>query len=167
MQVFTLGYQGLDLEVYTDTLLSAGVGLLIDVRETAWSYNRRYIKGVLSRTMAAADIEYLHLKECGNPSSNRKTATSVSECLRRYRTHLRENSDCLITLLDYIRVAADGGRPACLTCYEREPHECHRSILLELISEVHPSIQITHLHGDTDIKTDGALSLSSGATAQL
>lgn len=32
MNVFTLGYHGLNLEVYTSTLVEAGVGVLIDVR---------------------------------------------------------------------------------------------------------------------------------------
>ena len=145
MRVFTLGYQGLPLDIYTDTLTSAGVGTLIDVRETPWSYNRRYIKSVLKRAMENAEIEYVHLKECGNPSSNRKTATSVKDCLTKYKRHLRKNPDCLIKLLDFIREADKAGRPACLTCFEREPHDCHRTILLEFLIKAGAKMKIEHL----------------------
>lgn len=150
MKVFTLGYQGLKLEVYTDALVTAGVGILIDVRETPWSYNRKYIRSVLERTMAAADVDYVHLKECGNPSENRKSAKTLAQCLSRYKKHLRTNSDCLITLLDHIRLADNRGRPACLTCYEREPHECHRSILLDSLVDTDPSIEVIHLRVEPD-----------------
>jgi uncharacterized protein (DUF488 family) len=170
MQVFTLGYQGLSLELYTETLVSAGVGLLIDVRETPWSYNRRYIKSVLERTMSTVDIDYLHLKECGNPSANRKTAKSIKECLTRYKRHLRQNSDCLITLLGHIRNAAKSGRPACLTCYEKEPHDCHRSILLDFLAASDPTISVTHLRPDAVQalpKIVAASPLFSGTTVQL
>lgn len=168
MKVFTLGYQGLTLELYTDMLVDAGVGLLIDIREIPWSYNRRYIKSVLERTMTAADIEYVHIKECGNPSANRKTARSIKDCLAKYRRHLRKNSHCLRTLLDHIKVANDVGRPACLTCYEREAHECHRSILLEFLVDANPSIEVIHLRIDPSIpvKTAAASPLFSGTTAQ-
>ena len=169
MKVFTLGYQGLGLDLYTETLTTAGVGVLIDVRETPWSYNRRYIKSVLERTMVAAEIDYVHLRECGNPSANRKSAVSVKDCLAKYRRYLRKNSDCLITLLDHVRIADDTGRPACLTCYEREPHDCHRSILLEFLAKADPSLEINHLRvlPETPIRTASAQRLFSDTKAQL
>ncbi len=145
MRVFTLGYQGLSLDLYTETLVSAGVGTLIDVRLTAWSYNRKYIKSVLERTMADADLDYVHLKDCGNPSINRKTAKSAKDCLAKYRKYLAKNPHCLVELKEQIKAASDSGRPACLTCYEREPHECHRSILLDFLVSSDPRIKVSHL----------------------
>ena len=169
MKVYTLGNQGLSLEAYTQTLLSVSVGIVLDVRETPWSYNRRYIRSVMERELTSVGIDYEHLKACGNPAANRKTARSVAECLSRYKRYLRKNSDCLIELRDYIRKAADLGRPACLTCYERDSHDCHRSVLLDALAAMVPSIQIEHLqaHTDPNLRRVGASPLFSGTTARL
>ena len=145
MQVFTLGYQRLRLEDYVDTLQEAGVGVVLDVRETPWSYNRRYIKSVMANALAESGIQYEHLRACGNPSSNRKTAASMAECLSRYRDYLSENSECLDELEYLVRNASEVGRPACLTCFERDPEECHRAILLDALGERLPAMRVVHL----------------------
>lgn len=145
MKVFTLGYQGLSLENYIETLLASNVGIVLDVREVAWSYNRRYIKSVLQKTLQDAGIKYTHLRICGNPSSNRKTATSIEECLSRYRNYLNENVECLKTLLKYVEMASERNQPACLTCYEHKPEDCHRKILTDALIEIVPDLQIAHL----------------------
>lgn len=145
MKVFSLGYQGLGLEQYTTTLLDAGVGIVLDVRETPWSYNRKYIRSVMERALAEVGIEYRHLKECGNPSANRKTATSPQDCLAKYKIYLDENAECLDTLFECIEAANNGGKPACLTCFEHEPQDCHRSILLDKLSDIQPALFIDHL----------------------
>lgn len=148
MKVFTLGYQALKLDVYTQTLINAGIGIVLDVREVPWSYNRQYIKSILQRTLSDSGINYLHLKSCGNPSSNRKTATSIQECLDRYKIYLRQNPDCLNGLFNEIKTASDSGRPACLTCYEKSPHDCHRKILLDFLCETNPFLEVVHLQGE-------------------
>ena len=37
MRVYTLGYQQISLDEYMETLVEARVGIVLDVRETAWS----------------------------------------------------------------------------------------------------------------------------------
>jgi uncharacterized protein (DUF488 family) len=166
MKVFTLGYQGLSLEKYVETLLASNVGIVLDVREVAWSYNRRYIKSVLQKTLLEAGIKYTHLRVCGNPSANRKTATSIEECLSRYRDYLKENSECLEILLEYVEHASKRNQPACLTCYEHKPEECHRNILTDSLLEIAPELQITHLKYIEATKINHAL-LFLDTTIQL
>ncbi len=167
MKVLTLGYQGLSLENYVETLLASNVGIVLDVREVAWSYNRRYIKSVLQRTLLEAGIKYTHLRICGNPSSNRKTANSVEECLSRYRDYLKENMECLETLLEYVDCASKREKPACLTCYEHKPEDCHRSILTNALIEIVPELQITHLQYIEISTTINQPLLFSDTTVQL
>ena len=166
MKVFTLGYQGLSLEKYVETLVAANVGIVLDVREVAWSYNRRYIKSVLQKTLLEANIKYTHLRVCGNPSANRKTATSVEECLSRYQDYLKENLECLEILWEYVEQASRRNQPACLTCFENKPEECHRKILTDALVEIVPELQITHLQYVEATKTNHA-PLFWDTTAQL
>ena len=145
MKVFTLGYQHLDLETYVDTLLASGVGVVLDVREVPWSHKRGFSKGPLQEAPARVGIDHFHIKSAGNPSANRKTARSTAESLEGYGRHLRANPECLEELLLQIRKAAATGRPACLTCYERAPEECHRSVLLEELTKFVPELAPVHL----------------------
>ena len=131
MQVFTLGYQGATLETYIGTLKSAGIDLVVDVRETAWSYKPGFSKTALSTALQSAGINYLHLRSAGNPSENRKTAKSSKECLARYKKHLRSNRGCLDELGQLITQHSKKKERVCLTCFERHPEECHRSVLLK------------------------------------
>lgn len=167
MKVFTLGYQGLSLENYVETLLASNVGIVLDVREVAWSYNRRYIKSVLQNTLFDAGIKYTHLRICGNPSANRKTAKSIEECLSRYSEYLKNNSECLEILLEYVETASKQEKPACLTCYEHKPEDCHRKILTDALIEIVPQLEITHLrYVEFPTKINQTL-LFSDTTAQL
>ncbi|MDQ3061827.1 MAG: DUF488 domain-containing protein [Acidobacteriota bacterium] len=167
MKIFTLGYQGLDLKTYIETLSANNVGIVLDVREVAWSYNRIYTKSNLQKSLLSSGIKYTHIRSAGNPSSNRKTATSVEDCLTKYRVYLKENSSCLETLLEYIKSFRDEGVHVCLTCFEHLPHECHRSILTEELTEIEPNLQIFHLRTQKkSIETKG-LSLFSDTIAQL
>ena len=145
MKLYTLGYQRLSGSLYLQNLVNAGVGIVIDVRENAWSQRPDFIKSNLRRMLATVDIDYHHLRGAGNPSTNRKNARSARECLRRYRQHLRANADCIIELLALVREADSRGRPACLTCYERESPNCHRSILIEELRRVEPALNPYHL----------------------
>ena len=153
MRIYTLGYQGLSSALYVQGLINAGVGLVVDVREHAWSQRPAFVKANLRNTLAAAGIDYCHVKEAGNPSRNRKAAKTATECLTRYRSYLRGNASCLDQLLLIIQKADEMGRPACLTCYERDSHECHRSILLEELAAVAPTLLSVHLEPTLPTKT--------------
>ena len=145
MVVYTLGYQGFDLETYIETLVSVGVGVVLDVRETAWSYKRGFSKSPLQKALVAAGIGYVHLRSAGNPSVNRKSAKTIRQCLARYRRHLAKNEHCLDEILRRIREAGEDGHPSCLTCYERAASDCHRSILIEALKVRFPRLKAIHL----------------------
>jgi uncharacterized protein (DUF488 family) len=149
--VYTLGYQGINLETYVGILKAAGVGLVVDVREVPWSRKPGFSKAQLQAALQTANIAYIHIRSAGNPSSNRKTAKSPADCLRRYRTYLQQNDECLDILLDLIGEATQNGRPACLTCFERLPDDCHRSILIDFLSARCSTLSVFHLPEESSL----------------
>jgi uncharacterized protein (DUF488 family) len=151
MTLFTLGYQGLTVASYVAALEAAGAGVVLDVREVPWSRKPGFSKSPLAAALDAAGIEYLHVKSAGNPASIRKREASSAEVLDAYREHLRRNPDAVDELLAHIRGAAGRGRAACLTCFERLPAECHRSILVEALLARDPSLEVTHLDADRQL----------------
>jgi len=153
MKLYTLGYQSLSVPLYLQSLVNAGVGVVIDVRENAWSQRPEFVKSNLRRALTTVGIDYHHLRSAGNPSSNRKNARSAKECLRRYRHYLRAHSDCLSELLALVREADSQGRPACLMCYERDIANCHRSVLVEELLVVVPTLSPYHLQPTLHVPT--------------
>jgi uncharacterized protein (DUF488 family) len=143
--VYTLGYQGITIERYIGILQAASVGIVVDVREVPWSHKPGFCKSYLQKALDQAGIRYVHVRAAGNPSSNRRTAKSAQECLRRYRTYLRGNEACINDLLSLLDREMNENRSACLTCFERFHGECHRSILTEFLAVRDPELSFVHL----------------------
>jgi uncharacterized protein (DUF488 family) len=135
LNIYTLGYQGVDVDSYVSKLKAAGVGIVADVRETPWSHKRGFCKNILSGELSKAGIDYVHVKSAGNPKENRRTAPDLAECLRRYRIYLDENPTGITDLIDVIRTAASRNRTVCLICFERDADDCHRSILVDAMKK--------------------------------
>lgn len=143
LNLYTLGYQGVDVDVYVQKLKAAGVGIVADVRETPWSHKRGFCKNILSSELSKAGIEYVHVKSAGNPKANRRTAPDLAECLRRYKDYLEENPTGIADLIEVVRTAASRNRTVCLTCFERDVNDCHRSILVDAMKR---EIKIRPVH---------------------
>ena len=148
MQVYTLGYQGLSIEHYLRALRDAGVEMVIDVRENAWSQRSEYIGSLLKRSLADAGIMYQHWKMLGNPAANRKSALNASQCLRRYRAYLNDDSRALNLLLAKIEDEWHRDRKVSLTCYENNPVDCHRSVIVDELKRLRQEIVVVNLEPD-------------------
>lgn len=143
VNLYTIGYEGTDLCAYISALKQARVDVLIDVRETAWSYKRDFCKTALSNALNAAGIDYVHLKSAGNPKQNRRTAKSMQECLERFRQHLIHDRSGVLELAGILAEAEVANRTACLTCFERDASSCHRSVLALALAD-HLGAMHTH-----------------------
>lgn len=126
MALFTIGYEGKSLEELIATLAAAGVDRVIDVRALPLSRRRGFSKTPLSKALADADIDYVHLRAAGNPYRKEGVAGFA-----RYAAHLEQSPEVLAE----VRAAARGHRAA-LLCAEAEPAECHRSVLAGRLGRV-------------------------------
>jgi uncharacterized protein (DUF488 family) len=110
-------------------LREAGVERLVDVRELPISRRRGFAKTALSETMKAVGIEYLHMRDLGNPKPYRDLYKSgkVDEGRERYTAYLheeqREALERLASILPEKKTA--------LMCVEHDASVCHRTVILE------------------------------------
>lgn len=141
--IYTLGYQGISLEQYKELLLQHQIGLVLDVREVAWSYKKGFSKGTLEKSLNESGISYLHVKSAGNPSPNRKKPTK--ESMEGYRQLLKEDPRKLTELSDRVRDTLNIGGKVCLTCFEKDHNDCHRSIIAEALLTWSVDLQVIHL----------------------
>jgi uncharacterized protein (DUF488 family) len=139
----TIGYEGSSLADFIETLLSAKVRRLIDVRELPISRRKGFAKNALSTALAAAGIEYIHLKGLGDPKVGRDAARrkDYAKFTKIFTAHMRTDaaqSDLRIA----VELAKAGG--SCLMCFERDPHHCHRTFVATAVCDNLP-LTVRHL----------------------
>lgn len=129
--VYTIGYQGRELDAFAAALLAHGVGTLCDVRRKAMSRKRGFAKPALRTGVEAAGIAYVHLPDLGMPLDlfDDRNATDNSGILAEYRPRLETGPPALEPLEDLIRAS-----PTCLMCVEADVQQCHRRVLAELVA---------------------------------
>lgn len=142
--LYTIGYQGASLQAFVDTLKSAGVCTLVDVRHQPFSMRPEFRKAALEKSLAEAGIAYRHLKPLGNPPDSRDAAKAGDQARYRdlFQAHL--GLPPARAAMDEV-VALCGQGAAALMCLERKPEDCHRSMVADRIAAL-SGLAVAHLH---------------------
>ena len=128
----TIGYEKAPQAKVIDALKAAGVEVLIDVRAVAASRRAGFSKGLLSSSLEAAGIEYVHLRDLGTPKEGRIAARHGRTAQMReiFEAHLAEPA-AQLQLAQATEIARS--RKAALLCYEADACRCHRAVVAERI----------------------------------
>ncbi|MDQ3080348.1 MAG: DUF488 domain-containing protein [Pseudomonadota bacterium] len=133
MKIFTIGYEKATLPELIAALKVAGVTRVIDVRAVPLSRKPGFSKNILKNGLAEAEIDYVHLKALGTPPAGREAARKGrhSELERIYAGQL-ELPEAVVAAAEMLELAAE--KPSALLCFERDPSDCHRSLLIETVA---------------------------------
>ena len=110
-QLFTVGYEGRQLDELIAVLQSAEVDTVIDIRELPLSRRRGFSKTPLGHALREAGIEYVHLRVAGNPYRREDDA------LAKYAAHVNASS----AVVTEVAETARGRRAADSGCQARHP----------------------------------------------
>lgn len=135
-QLFTIGYEGVTLEDYLKRLLLEDVHVLCDVRKNAFSQKYGFNKSQLENACKSVGIHYVHVPDLGINSDKRQDLRSQHDydvLFAEYdRTVIPQNQQALHYVYDLIlreeRVA--------LTCFEKDPKQCHRSHVAKALMDM-------------------------------
>jgi uncharacterized protein (DUF488 family) len=160
MNVYTIGYEGLDINALIDTLRSAEVKALADVRAVPISRKKGFSKTALQAHLERAGIRYLHFVKLGNPKAGRDAAKAgqMDSFRRIYKRHL-SNSDSMQTLNLLSQVVLNNA--TCLLCFERDPATCHRSMIADRLEALGSTV--VHLFGGGTTLNVGQSSKRAGS----
>jgi uncharacterized protein (DUF488 family) len=125
--LFTIGYEGLTLEAYINKLILNGIAVLCDVRKHAYSQKYGFSKSQLQKACEGVNIEYVHIPDLGIESEYRQhlqTQQDYDELFRLYDETVLESNK---TALERIVYLLKEKRRIALTCFEKNPIQCHRS----------------------------------------
>lgn len=132
--IFTIGYEGIDVETYIAKLIDHDVKVLCDVRKNPISRKFGFSKGFLMKTLPEFGIEYKHYPDLGIESKFRRelfTADDYSELFKIYRKSLTTSSPSILEIQDLVM-----SRPRiAITCFEAKPEFCHRHCVADFLKE--------------------------------
>ena len=142
LSLFTIGYQGMDVETMLSRLASARIRILLDVRYRPQSRKRGFSRVRLKELCEHAGIEYVHSRMLGTPPEMMRrlgVGGYDTETFIEYRRFLRGQSEAL---QEAQRLVASG--QCCLLCYESGASTCHRHVVAEELSRL-TGAEVRHL----------------------
>ena len=161
--VLTIGHSRHPLEAFVALLRRYEVARVIDVRSTPYSrFNPQFNRESLARNLTACGIEYSFLGvELGGRSDD-------PSCYENGRIRYDRVAATPSFRQGLDRVVQDaGGRPAALMCAEKEPLDCHRTLLIAQALAAR-GVRVGHILADGGSETHAAamqrlLALHGGA----
>jgi uncharacterized protein (DUF488 family) len=142
MKVYTVGHSTHHIETFLALLKSAGITAVVDVRSSPYSrLNPQFGKDSLKQSLAAEKIKYVFLgKELGARSSDSSVYRNG-----QVQYEILAETDLFKSGIERVKQGAEKYQVA-LMCAEKEPLDCHRTILVARKLEEH-GICIMHILG--------------------
>ncbi len=131
-QLYTIGYEGADLDDFIAVLKKAGTDVLLDVRELPMSRRKGFSKNALKAALAEAGIDYRHEKQLGSPKDVRhrlREDWDYKRFFRDFNKHLKKQTG----LLDLLSEELTGS--VALMCYEKDHTTCHRETVVNRLAD--------------------------------
>jgi len=141
--LYTIGYEGKDIDLFLDMLIQNRIETVIDVRANPFSMSFSFIGQRLRHYLEKVGINYLHIPELGIPGERRKNLSSEADYQKLfgfYRASILPNQMEMIRLLSDM---ANQGRIA-LLCFEADNNFCHRGVLSAELERIMGK-KVTHL----------------------
>ena len=141
--IYTIGHSTHSIENFIKILKSRGITAIADVRSAPYSrFQPQFNREQLNKSLKDSGIEYVFV---GDLIGGRSTNEDDYENGRVVYSRLR-NSDNFESGLQRVVLGSEKYQLA-LMCSEKEPIECHRTLLVgQTLFE--RGIPITHIHGD-------------------
>ncbi|SRR5260221_7988966 len=139
--LFTIGYEGTRLADFLAELQAAGVNILVDVREFPGSRRKGFSKSKLAAALERHGIQYVHKRELGAPREIRhelRESGDLDAYFDRFNAYIKTQRRALENLV------AECVGAVVLMCYERDPAECHRSVVARELAKL-TAVKPVHL----------------------
>jgi len=132
-KLYTIGYEGANLDDFVETLRAAKIDVLLDIREIPISRRRGFSKTALGQVVEASGIAYRHERQLGSPKAIRhrlREDGNYDRFFREFKRYLDKQWDLLEALTQELK-----GNVA-LMCFEKDHADCHRHSVAEALSKL-------------------------------
>jgi len=142
MTVFTIGYEGLDIDKFMSLLTEHGIDTIVDVRELPLSRKPGFSKKALANALNLSGREYVHMVELGCPKPVRDRYRDDNNWKRYtdgFMKYLKTQDDAIAEL----SVLASASNCA-LLCFEADSNFCHRSMVANAVKD-YSGVRVKHI----------------------
>lgn len=156
MTVFTIGYEGMDLDAFMSLLAEHDIDTVVDVRELPLSRKPGFSKKALASVLNLSGLEYVHMVELGCPKLVRdryRSDNSWKHYTVGFLKHLKTQEAAIAVLSDLVNSSN-----CALLCYEADYNFCHRSMVANAVRD-YCGIEVKHIKAEaTKTKTASPVS---------
>lgn len=148
MKLMTMGYEGINSQMFFAILLKNKVQTIVDIRELPISRKSGFSKSSLAETAQSHNLNYMHLQSLGSPRKIRHDYREDNDWKRftkRYMGYLNTQQDSINELANLIQ-----RERCCLLCFEADHNFCHRLFVAEkVVANTDRTLQVVHLIAPT------------------
>ncbi len=131
--LFSIGYEGRDIDRYLYLLIKNNVKLLCDIRKNPLSMKYGFSKNQLKGYCDKLNIKYIHFPEFGIVSAKRKNLVSVNDYISLFREYSCDVLPGKSNEIEEMLMIVKSHNKAAFTCFEADYNSCHRSHFLSYI----------------------------------
>ncbi len=132
--LYTIGYEGLDLDAFLNKMIRARIAVLCDVRRNAYSMKYGFSKKQLQHACEGVGIRYEHLPDVGIASDERQELNTHADRDALFARYAQRTLPTTVPVQEHIaQLVAQHGRVA-IMCFEHEVGCCHRNALSKSIA---------------------------------
>ena len=134
MELYTIGYEGMNQKEFLVLLRGHKISVVADVRRMPSSRKKGFSKNGLAESLLEQGISYVGFKDLGTPGEMRdqlKMTGNYGAFFKKYRRFLAKYTD----QLDRIGAMVNSGKRVTLLCYENDPGKCHRMVIAEEVKK--------------------------------
>lgn len=155
--LFTFGYEGLDIDAFVVRVLGAGVKTIVDVRELPLSRKKGFSKNSFQQALANAGIAYAHMPALGCPKPVRDRYKADEDWAEYTKSFLAYIATQDATVRELVKISK--ATTACLVCFEADYTACHRTYVARAARRLGgPAVQ--HLTARTAFADSGLLAVA-------
>lgn len=150
MNIYTVGYEGLDLGGFLSLLAETGIETIVDVREIPLSRKPGFSKKALATALNLSGLEYVHMATLGCPKSIRDRYRHDGNWKRyteAFSKYLATQEDAVVEL-----GALAATTDCALLCFEADYNFCHRSMVANAVTRA-TGARVQHLRA-RDLRTE-------------
>ena len=131
--LYSIGYEGRCLEEYLNKLIKEDIKLLCDLRKNSISRKYGFSKKTLQNALEGIGIDYLHFPELGIVSDKRKNLKNIYDYKILFKEYERNTLRKTADVIERIHCLLIENKRIALTCFERDPNKCHRTIVARAV----------------------------------
>lgn len=133
MTVFTIGYEGLDIDSFMSLLAEHDIETIVDIRELPLSRKPGFSKKALASALNFLGLEYVHIGALGCPKMVRDRYREDGNWKRYtdgFLKYLKTQESAIAELSELA-----GSSNCALLCYESDFNFCHRSMVANAVRD--------------------------------